>query len=329
MSNLIKISTDGMSREQWLECRREGIGGSDAAAIVGLNDYATPWSVWADKRGLTPDKPDTEAMRIGRDLEDYVAKRFTESSGFRVQKSHYMFRNPKYPWALANIDRRLVTTGSYGLECKTTSAWNVKQYKGGAFPDRFYCQCVHYMAVMEVKRWYLAVLVLGEGLHIYQMTRIQHDITPEWCEGSVYVDQQEVDALMDAEKAFYENHVLTGIPPAVDGEKATSKAVEAVVGNHDESEISISCEAAIRNYIDLGKQVKALEKEQEKWKQTILVAMNGHQIGNCGGYRITNTPSSRTTFQHGLFQHDFPAFDYTGYFKTTHSSRFSIKEANK
>lgn len=327
MSNLIKISTDGMSREQWLECRREGIGGSDAAAIVGLNDYATPWSVWADKRGLTPDKPDTEAMRIGRDLEDYVAKRFTEASGFRVQKSHYMFRNPKYPWALANIDRKLVTTGSYGLECKTTSAWNVKQYKGGAFPDRFYCQCVHYMAVMEVKRWYLAVLVLGEGLHIYQMTRIQHDITPEWCEGSVYVDQQEVDALMDAEKAFYENHVLTGIPPAVDGEKATSKAVEAVVGNHDESEISISCEAAIRNYIDLGKQVKALEKEQEKWKQTILVAMNGHQKGSCGVFRVSNVATSRSTFQHGLFEHDFPQFDYSGYYKTTTSNRFTIKEA--
>ena len=326
-SVLTKISTEGMSREDWLKARRDGIGGSDAAAIVGMNDYASPWSVWADKKGLVPEKPDSEAMRIGRDLEEYVAKRFTEASGYKVQRSNYMYKNAKYPWAIANIDRKLVTAGKSGLECKTTSAWNVKHYKGGSFPDRFYCQCVHYMAVMEMTRWYLAVLVLGEGLHIYQMTTIKHDVTPEWCEGSVYVDRHEIDALMDAEKAFWEDHVLTGISPQADGEKATSAAVAAVVGNgeHD-GEISMRCDAAIRNYIELGKQVKLLEKEQEKWKQEILISMSGYQRGTCGSYRVSNQPTTRSTFQHGLFQHDFPQFDYSGYYKTTTSTRFTIKE---
>ena len=53
-----KIKTANMSREDWLNLRRHSIGGSDAAAIVGLNEYASPFSVWADKRGLTKDKPD-------------------------------------------------------------------------------------------------------------------------------------------------------------------------------------------------------------------------------------------------------------------------------
>lgn len=327
MSKLHKISIKDMSREQWLEVRRNGIGGSDAAAIVGLNDYASPWSVWADKRGLTPDKPDTEAMRIGRDLEEYVAKRFTEASGLKAAKTNFMWANEDYPWALANVDRLLVMGGRVGLECKTTSAWNVKHYKGGNFPDRFYCQCVHYMTILDALRWYLAVLVLGEGMHIYQMTRVKHDVVPEWCEGSVYVDKEEIDALMDAEKAFWENHVVTGIPPAVDGEKATSAAVAAVTGNGIDGEISIDCDAAIRNYLAFGQQIKVLEKEQEKWKQAILVAMNGYQRGSCGGYTITNTPTKRTTFNHGLWQHDFPNYDYTAYYKTTTSNRFSIKEA--
>lgn len=327
MAKLHKISIKDMSREKWLEVRRNGIGGSDAAAIVGLNDYASPWSVWADKRGLTPDKPDTEAMRIGRDLEDYVAQRFTEASGLKANKSNFMWANEDFPWALANVDRLLVMGGRVGLECKTTSAWNVKHYKGGNFPDRFYCQCVHYMAIMDSLRWYLAVLVLGEGIHIYQMTRVQHDVVPEWCEGSVYVDKEEVDALMDAEKAFWENHVVTGIPPAVDGEKATSEAVAAVAGSGIDEEVNIDCAPAIRNYIELGKQVKALEKEQEKWKQAILLAMNGRQRGSCAGFKITNTPTMRTTFNHGLWQHDFPHFDYTAYWKTSTSTRFTIKEA--
>ena len=74
-SDLIRVSTIGMSREKWLEARRSAIGGSDAAAIIGLNPYSSPYSVWADKTGRLPDKPDNEAMRLGRDLEEYVSSR--------------------------------------------------------------------------------------------------------------------------------------------------------------------------------------------------------------------------------------------------------------
>ena len=71
----IIISTKDMPREEWLEYRRLGIGGSDAGAIIGMNPYATPYSVWADKTGRLPEKEDNEAMRQGRDFEDYVAKK--------------------------------------------------------------------------------------------------------------------------------------------------------------------------------------------------------------------------------------------------------------
>lgn len=65
--------TRDMSCSAWLEARRAGIGGSDAAAILGASPWATPLSVWADKQGLTEDKPDTIAMRFGRDAEEIVA----------------------------------------------------------------------------------------------------------------------------------------------------------------------------------------------------------------------------------------------------------------
>ena len=67
---LKKISTKGMSRDEWLERRRKTIGGSDAAGIVGLSKWASPFSVWADKTGRAEEKAATEAMRQGRDLED-------------------------------------------------------------------------------------------------------------------------------------------------------------------------------------------------------------------------------------------------------------------
>ena len=58
-----------MSRQAWLAERRKTIGGSDAAGIVGLSRYATPYTVWADKTGRLPEQEDNEAMRQGRDLE--------------------------------------------------------------------------------------------------------------------------------------------------------------------------------------------------------------------------------------------------------------------
>ena len=77
------IPTANMSREEWLAQRKHTIGGSDAAGIVGLSKWSSPYSIWADKTGRLPEKEDTEAMRLGRDLEDYVAKRWMEATGMK------------------------------------------------------------------------------------------------------------------------------------------------------------------------------------------------------------------------------------------------------
>lgn len=36
---------------QWVEARRNGIGGSDVASIMGLNKFSSPLSVWLVKTG--------------------------------------------------------------------------------------------------------------------------------------------------------------------------------------------------------------------------------------------------------------------------------------
>ena len=89
---LKKISTKGMSREEWLERRRKTIGGSDAAGIVGLSKWASPFSVWADKTGRAAEKADTEAMRQGRDLEDYVARRWLADT---AQNYHFFCKKER------------------------------------------------------------------------------------------------------------------------------------------------------------------------------------------------------------------------------------------
>ena len=80
MSRVI-VKTVGLSREDWLEYRRKGLGGSDASTVCGLNPYSCKLTLWADKTGRLPEKEDSEAMRTGRDLEQYVALGFEEATG--------------------------------------------------------------------------------------------------------------------------------------------------------------------------------------------------------------------------------------------------------
>ena len=68
--------TRRMTREEWLDARRNGIGGSDASAILGINPSSSPLKVYLDKIGKGEEPETTEAMRQGTDLEAYVAERF-------------------------------------------------------------------------------------------------------------------------------------------------------------------------------------------------------------------------------------------------------------
>ena len=156
-----KISLKGVSHEQWLKLRKTGIGGSDAGAVCGLNPYSSAMKVFQDKISDTVKEADNEAMRIGHDLEDYVAKRFTEATGLKVRKSNFMYRSKEHPYMLADVDRLIVGEDA-GLECKTASAYSADKWADGNIPLHYVMQCYHYMAVTGKRTWYLAAVILGK-----------------------------------------------------------------------------------------------------------------------------------------------------------------------
>lgn len=325
--NLEYISTRDMSRAEWLEERRKAIGGSDSAAIVGLNNYATPYTVWADKTGRLPEKPDSEAMRQGRDLEQYVADRFTELTGKRTRKLNAIIKNSEYPWASANIDRDVIGEKA-GLECKTTSVLNLKKFSGGEFPEHYYVQCVHYLAVTGKNRWYLAVLVLNQGYMVYQITRSESDPTPEWCSGSVYVSDDEIAALMAAEADFWEL-VKTDTPPEFSGLQADTDALAAIysVGVHQDAPVELfEREGTIARYNAIKAQIKALETDLGQCAQTLKGDLGESEQGQAGRYMVLWENQSRRSFDAKAFAADHPQLDLEDYYKTSTFRKFEIKE---
>ena len=304
-----KVSTVGMSREEWLNIRKRSIGGSDAAAIVGLNSYSSAYSVWAEKRGLLPEKDDNEAMRQGRDLEEYVARRFEESSGKKVRRCNAVIYNDDYPFAHANIDRDIVGEDA-GLECKTTSALNMSRFAGGEYPANYYVQCQHYLAVTGKKKWYLAVLVLGREFMVFEIER----------------DDDEIKALMDAERELWDC-VVSGEHPSVDGSKATSDAIKAVYSDSHPGTVDLfSRDTVIDEIMAIRQQIKELEQLQEERENIIKADLGSYESGTTDKFNVSWKQQTRRSFDVKRFAEVNPEINLAPYYNETAFRKFDIRK---
>ena len=303
------ISTVGMSREDWLRIRRNAVGGSDAAALLGLNAYSSPYAVWADKLGLLQEQPESEAIRIGNDLENYVAKRFTLETGKQVRRRNAVLYNPEIPFAHANVDR-LIIGEQAGLECKTTNALMLSKFADGDFPAHYYVQCQHYMMVTGFPKWYLAVLILGKEFLWFEIPRHEGDI----------------QALKKTEEQFW-NLVQSKTPPPVDASSSCTDALSQVYACSD-AEISRDL-SGISDIVNLYQkteaQIKELQKISDGYKNQIKAFMQEAESGYTEKFRISWKTQSRSSLDSKAIQNDEPEL-YQKYLKTSTSRVFRCKE---
>ena len=306
---ITKISTKLMTEQEWVGSRKGSIGGSDAACIVGLNPYKSAYALWAEKSGAVEpeDISMKEAVRLGHVLEPYVAQRFTEITGKRVRRENYILKNDLYPWAHANVDR-LVIGEKAGLECKTTSALNLRAFKNGEYPANYYVQCVHYLAVTGLERWYLAVLIGNQEVRVFTIER----------------DEDEIAALMDAEREFWAG-VQSGTAPMADGSESTTRVL-AQLYEDEGGEIDLTPFAStLRQYLDLKAQIKGLEGQCDALGNQIKEYMGTASKGTAGDFRVSYGARSRRSFDAKAFQKKNPGVDLTPYYKVSHYRQFEVK----
>ena len=169
-SNVI-YSTKDMTKKEWLLKRKEGIGGSDVASILGISPYKSSVSVYLDKTSdeLETYTLDNYKMELGGKLEDFVAKEFTLRTNKKVRNVNGILKNEKYPYSIANIDKAVVGERAF-LECVVTNSFNKKKYKNEV-PSHIKAQCYHYMAITGATHCYVAILVGNEELIIHTLNR--------------------------------------------------------------------------------------------------------------------------------------------------------------
>ncbi len=307
---ITKISTLGMDRAVWLGKRRGSIGGSDAAAVLGLDSYKSPYALWCEKTGrVTPeDIGDREAVRLGLDLEQYVARRWMEKTGRKVRRDNHIIYNSAYPFAHANIDRTVVGENA-GLECKTTSSYEVlAACREGKYPERWYTQMLHYMMVTGAEKWYLGVLVLGRGFYAFEVER----------------REEEIETLAKAEAAFWK-HVTEDRAPPLDGSEATREAVRSL---YPESEAGKSIDLSgvsrhLSQYMALRDQIKALEDQLYAHQAQIMDYMGDAESGTFEQVRVHYKKQTRKVFDRRTYEAEHGRIP-KGYFSECSSRPFKL-----
>lgn len=305
MGKITKIATP--DKESWKELRSRYIGGSDAAAVVGLNPYKSAYSLWAEKVGKLPPFEGNLATEVGTFLEEFVARLFEKETGKRVRRENQSIFNSDYPWAIANVDRVIVGEDA-GLEIKTTSELNTRRFKGGEFPATYYCQCVHYMAVTGKARWYLAVLIGNRDFKVFTIDR----------------DEEEIAALMKAEAELFE-HIKSKTPPEVDGTSATTEAIKCVYPESDGGEVDLFAFAAeLSRFSEISSQIKELEKMKDEISNKVKSYMGNACRGDAGKFRVSYISSTRPSFDVEACIRDYPDIDRNKYTKITQCRTFKV-----
>lgn len=306
-----KIPIGNLGHEEWLKLRKTGIGGSDVGALLGYNSYSSPMKVFYDKTSDEIEETDNEAARQGRDLENYVAERFSEATGLKVRRSNYMYRSKEHSFMLADVDR-LVVGEDAGLECKTASAYSSDKWKNGEIPLHYILQCYHYMAVTNRKSWYIAALILGREFVYYKL---------EW-------DDEIIAKLIKAEENFWNEYVLTGTMPPPDGSKACDEILEEYF--HTAKKASaielVGFDEKLSRRNDILNEIAVLQQEQNQIEQEIKLYMAENELASSEGYKISwgNVISKRLDTKR--LQLEKPEI-YADYLKESSSRRFQIKAA--
>lgn len=151
------ILAEPTNREDWLKARALGIGGSDAACIVGANPWKSARQLWREKSGA--DKPGDvsgkPAVRFGKRAEPVIRDLFLLEHPEYICEYHEfrMYANDRLPFLFATLDGEL--TGASGrrgiLEIKTTTIRSASRWNewDGRLPQHYYIQILHQMLACE------------------------------------------------------------------------------------------------------------------------------------------------------------------------------------
>ena len=303
------VSTLNLSREEWLKYRKKGICGTDAGAITGFNPYVSAFSVYKDKTSDEISEFDNEAMRQGRDMEDYVARRFMEETGKQVRRANAIYENEKHPILLADFDR-LIVGEKAGLECKTVSPYSADKWSDGKIPMHYQMQVQHYLAVSGYDCWYIAALIFGRDFIIRKIER----------------DEELINNLIVIEENWWKKHIVENTIPEPDGSTAYTKLLnEYYHSDRDKTVKLYGMDKTLERRGEIDSLINKLNIEKEAIDQRIKINLEDASYGETEKYKISWIDTVQNRIDSKKLKAENPDI-YNGYLNEVHSKRFTVKK---
>lgn len=228
----VLVAPAGIPEDEWLELRKTGIGGSDLAALLGMNKYTSARELYLEKRGELPDLPRSEflarAAKWGHLHEPLIAAEFSRQHDVKTQRIG-LIRHETDAWRLANLDRKVLgcPDGPCGLEIKNRSAYKASEWGTSGdldgVPDIEALQTHHYLAVTGYRHFHVGVLINGNDDRYYRVER----------------DEDLITDVVAMETAFWQR-IQDGDPPAVDGSDASTELLASLWPADEGAELALA-----------------------------------------------------------------------------------------
>lgn len=266
-----------MKRSQWLAQRRNGIGASEAAAVLGLSPWQSRYALWAEKTGLVEpvdDPAKEERFYAGKAMEPVIAKLFTRRTGIKVWRNtrNAITRHMQYPFIFCTLDGETVDGAVW--EAKTADAWTAAKWRDGV-PEEIWIQVQHQMACANWPAAWVAVFrnLTVDAIHIER-------------------DDEFIRDLIARESEFMEL-IRTKTPPEIDGHDATTAILQRTP-QRDQDIIALPFEAAEKHCVRrrLVREIKEREEEKAAIDNAFRDMIGPHK----GGWLIDPVTGKRTQY---------------------------------
>ena len=273
--------------EEWEDIRGNGIGGSDAGAVVGVNPYKSIIDVYIDKTQGS-DFKGNKYTHWGHNLESVIFKEFQ-----RLHDDFFCYEVPftmKKGCLVANVDGMCydLARGWGVVEIKTANLFAGKEWKGETIPDSYYAQVQHYLAVTGLEYAYVACLVGGNDYKEFYIER----------------NEEDIELIIKKSTEFWEENILKRIPPMPDGTEAYSKYLLSEADDTLEEVLELdSIEDKAEEYKAIKNEIDALEKKKKLIEQEIIKTMNdnGCKKAKSENHKFTIVFQNRATFDKKRF----------------------------
>jgi putative phage-type endonuclease len=312
------------SDKDWLEKRKEGIGGSDAAAVLGMSKYTSPLKVYRLKLGeVKEDLSENVYVKKGKDLEAlirdvYVIPHFQEL-GYSVRHPEHMFISYKTPWLRANCDGIAVPnvfaeqhySKNIVVEIKWVSEWGEANWYGDEYygvPAEYYAQVQHYMLVTGARKAVICALFdKAWEMHYFEIP----------------FDAAFANKLEKETYKFYTYNLQMHIPPKVD--IALDKA-EALSILKEEPATVVKNDPVFETLIAEYLVQKASADEHTKHANTLMktiseMYLEGHRSDT---FKMSISKCTRTSFNTSKFEEEYPEL-YKQFLQTSEFTRTVVK----